>query len=121
TMLVQAAHQIVMLYFVSRIGSDAVASVSAAGNVGFIVGACAQILNVGTLALVSHSAGRADLRDIKFLLNQAFGLSLFCVFATVCILCAAAPAYMRALSQDEVVVDMGVRFLWWVSPAFALL
>jgi putative MATE family efflux protein len=121
TMLVQAGHQIVMLYFVSRIGSDAVASVSAAGNVGFIVGACAQILNVGTLALVAHSAGRADLRDINFLLNQAFGLSLGCAFATVCIICAAAPLYMGTISRDEAVVGMGVRFLWWVSPAFALL
>ena len=120
-MLVQAGHQIVVLYFVSRIGSDAVASVSAAGNVAFIVAALAQILNVGTVALVAHSAGRKDLGDINYLLNQALGIGLVCAVVTICVLYAVAPLYMGTISRDEAVVDMGVRFLWWVSPAFALL
>ena len=37
TMVVQLAHQIVTLYLVSRIGTDAVAAVSSAGNALFVV------------------------------------------------------------------------------------
>lgn len=121
TMLVQAAHQVVTLHFVSAIGTDAVAGVSAAGNAGFIVAALAQIVNVGTVALVSHSAGRKDLRDIGVLLNQALVLSFVCALGTVLVICALAPLYMSSLSDDGAVIAMGASFLWWVSPGFALL
>lgn len=121
TMLVQAAHQVVTLHFVSKIGNDAVAAVSSAGNVGFIVGALAQSLSVSTAALVAHSAGRKDLRDLRNLFNQAFGLGLLCALMTVGVLCTLAPLYMRTLSGDDAVVDAGVRYLWWISPGFALL
>ena len=121
TMLVQAAHQIITLYFVSRIGADAVAGVSAAGTTGFVVGALTQIVNVGTAALVAHSAGRKDLRDISTLLHQALGLGLVCALATVCIVGGLAPIYMSALSKEPAVVEQGVGFLWWISPGFAVL
>lgn len=121
TMLVQAAHQVVTLHFVSAIGTDAVAGVSAAGNAGFMVAALAQILNVGTVALVSHSAGRKDFADIRILLNQALVLSMLCAVVTVLLVCAFAWPYMLSLSEDGNVIDMGVRFLWWVSPGFAVL
>lgn len=121
TMLVQAAHQIVTLYFVSGIGADAIAAVSSAGNAGFVVGALAQILNVGTAALVAHSAGRKDSQEIRVLLNQAFGLGLVCALALVVAICAVAPFYMATLSADAAVVEMGVKFLWWVSPGFAVM
>ena len=121
TMLVQVAHQIITLYFVSKIGADAVAGVSAAGTAGFVVAAAAQILNVGTVALVAHSAGRKDSQSIGVLLNQSLGLAAVCAVAVACILCALAPLYMAILSGENAVVDAGVRFLWWVSPGFALL
>lgn len=117
-MLVQAAHHVVTLYFVSAIGTDAVAAVSAGGNALFIVAAVAQILSVGTVALVAHGAGRKDLNDINVLLNQAFGLCLVCAVVTVCVLCGLAPLYLSALSQDDAVIDLGVKWLWWVSPSF---
>jgi putative MATE family efflux protein len=121
TMLVSMAHQIVTLYFVTGLGTDAVAAVVSSGNAGFIVAALAQVVNVGTVALVAHSAGRKDLKDVRVLLNQALGLSLVGAFGTAFILCALARPYMTALAQDAAVIDLGVRFLWWVSPAFALL
>jgi putative MATE family efflux protein len=121
TFFVAIAHQVVSLHFVSAIGTDAVAAVSAAGNAGFVVGALTQILNVGTVALVAHSAGRKDLSDIGVLFNQSLGLAVVCALGTVAVLCVLAHLYMTTLSPDPAVIDLGVRFLWWVSPAFALL
>jgi putative MATE family efflux protein len=121
TMVVQVAHQIITLYFVSRLGADAVAGVTAAGNAGFAIGAATQILNVGTSALVAHSAGRKEAGHISVLLNQSLGFATMCAVAVVGMLCACSRLYMTTLSTDEAVVDAGTRFLVWVSPGYALL
>lgn len=121
TMLVQVAHQIITLYFVSKLGADAVAGVTAAGNAGFAIGAATQILNVGTVALVAFSAGRKDTADIGVLLNQSLSLAAISAVVVMMLLCAFAPAYMATLSSDVAVIDAGSRFLRWASPGLALL
>jgi hypothetical protein len=55
--LVQTLYFFTDLYFVSKLGDQAIAGVTSAGNVWFIVLALTQILNVGTVALVSHAVG----------------------------------------------------------------
>jgi Na+-driven multidrug efflux pump len=47
-MLVQTLYFLVDLYFVSRLGSDALAGVSLAGNAVLLVMALTQVLSVGT-------------------------------------------------------------------------
>jgi putative MATE family efflux protein len=44
-----------------------------------------------------------------------------CAVVTVGVILGLAPLYMSALSQDDVVIDLGVSFLWWVAPGYALL
>ena len=62
-MLFQTLYYLVDLYFVAKLGGDAVAGVSAAGNLQFIVMALTQVLSVGTMVLISHAAGRKDPDD----------------------------------------------------------
>ena len=57
-MIVQVLYQLIDLYFVSGLGSTAIAGVSAAGNATFIVLALTQVLAVGTVAVISHAVGR---------------------------------------------------------------
>jgi hypothetical protein len=59
-MLFQTLYFLVDLYFVSRLGDAAIAGVSTAGTVSFVILALTQMLGVGTVALVSHAAGRKD-------------------------------------------------------------
>lgn len=59
-MIFQTLYYLVDLYFVARLGDAAVAGVSAAGNVQFIVMALTQVLGVGTMALIAHAVGRRD-------------------------------------------------------------
>ena len=59
-MFVQTMHYLVDLYFVSRLGDVALAGVSAAGTVFFIVLALTQVLGVATVALISHAVGRNE-------------------------------------------------------------
>jgi Na+-driven multidrug efflux pump len=62
TMIFQTLYFLVDLYWVGRLGTDAVAAVGVAGNFTFIVLALTQMLGVGTTALVSHAVGSCSLR-----------------------------------------------------------
>ena len=50
-MLFQTLYYLIDLYFVAQLGDAAVAGVSAAGNVQFLVMALTQVLGVGSMAL----------------------------------------------------------------------
>ena len=54
-MIFQTMYYLVDLYFVARLGGTAIAGVSAAGNVQFIIMALTQVLGVGTMVLIALS------------------------------------------------------------------
>ena len=58
TMVFQTLYFLVVLYFVGRLGKEAIAGVGIAGNLTFVVLAITQMLAVGTTTLISHAAGR---------------------------------------------------------------
>jgi magnesium-transporting ATPase (P-type) len=91
-MLLQTLYYIVDLYFVSRLGDAAIAGVSAAGNLTFVVFALTQMLGVGIVALISHSVGRKDAPHANLVFNQSLVLSLLCAVLTVF---AVMPARVR--------------------------
>src|SRR5918996_1186407 len=76
TMLFQTLYFLVDLYWVGRLGKEAVAAVSVAGNLAFIVLAVTQMLGVGTTTLVSHAAGRKEREQAVLLFNQSQVLAL---------------------------------------------
>src|SRR5258707_14781587 len=58
TMVFQTLYFLIDLYWVGRLGKEAVAAVGVAGNLMFVVLALTQMLGVGTTTLVSHAVGR---------------------------------------------------------------
>src|SRR3954465_15098025 len=76
SMLFQTLYFLVDLYFVGKLGKDAVAAVSLSGNLMFIVLAATQMLGVGTTALISHATGRKDREAALVVFNQSQVLSL---------------------------------------------
>src|ERR1044071_10387837 len=75
TMVFQTLYFLVDLYWVGRLGKEAVAGVGVAGNLTFIVLAISQMLGVGTTTLVSHAAGRKDHDRALLVFNQSEVLS----------------------------------------------
>ena len=82
-MLFQTLYYLVDLYFVAKLGGDAVAGVSAAGNLQFIVMALTQVLSVGTMVLISHAAGRKDPDDANLIFHQSLLMAGVCVLITL--------------------------------------
>jgi putative MATE family efflux protein len=119
-MMGQTLYYLVDLYFVASLGPEAIAGVGAAGNIAFVVLALTQILNVGTVALISHAAGRKDQPDANLVFNQSLALSaLIGVFVLIAGYLLTAP-YLRTLSADEGMQHAGITYLYWFLPGLAL-
>src|ERR1700689_1820663 len=119
-MLLQTLYYIVDLYFVARLGDAAIAGVSAAGNLTFVVFALTQMLGVGIVALISHSVGRKDAPHANLVFNQSLVLSLLCAVLTAVGGYAGTGAYMRTVGADAQTASLGATYLYWFLPGLAL-
>jgi putative MATE family efflux protein len=119
-MFVQTLYYLVDLYFVGKIGGDALAGVSAAGNTMFVIFAFTQILGVGTVALISHAVGRKDRDDANLVFNQSLLLAAVLGVATLILGYAGSDSYLRAIAADADTVSAGTDYLYWYLPGMAL-
>ena len=119
-MLFQTLYFLVDLYFVSRIGDAAIAGVSAAGNLTFVVMALTQVLGVGTVTLIAQAVGRKDRADANLVFNQSLAIATLCAAVTVIGGWLAIPPYMHTLGADTSTQAAGVDYLTWYLPGLAL-
>ena len=120
TMIFQTLYFLIDLYWIGRLGREAVAAVSIAGNLTFIVLALSQMLGVGTTALISHAVGQKDKARALLIFNQAQLLSLVAGVLFLAVGMALRRPYVDALAADAVTADLASDFLGWFIPAMAL-
>ena len=108
-MLFQTLYFLVDLYFVSRLGDAAIAGVSTAGTVSFVILALTQMLGVGTVALVAQAAGRKDHAEANLVFNQSVLLSALCGVLTLAWGLLAGGAYVRWVAADAAAAAAGPR------------
>jgi putative MATE family efflux protein len=120
TMVFQTLYFLADLYWMGRLGKEAVAAVGVAGNLTFIVLALTQMLGVGTTTLVSHAVGGRDLDGARRAFNQSQSLSLLAGGLFLVVGLALTPAYAAAFSADATTAALVRQFLWWFVPAMAL-
>ncbi len=120
TMVFQTLYFLVDLYWVGRLGKEAVAAVGIAGNLTFIVLAVSQMLGVGTTTLVSHATGRKDHEHALLVFNQSQSLSVLvgAIFFVVTML--LRDAYSSTLGADPQTALQARQYLTWFIPAMAL-
>jgi putative MATE family efflux protein len=119
-MIGQTLYYLVDLYFVSGLGSDAVAGVGTAGNIAFLVLAATQILAVGTVTLISHAVGRKDQANANLVFNQSLVLSAACAAAVLILGYTLTVPYLRTVAADQGTIDAGAHYLYWFLPGLAL-
>jgi MATE family, multidrug efflux pump len=119
-MVFQTLYVLVDLYWVSHLGTEAVAAVGLSTNLMFIVLAVTQMLGVGTTTLVSHAVGRKDREHAMLVFNQALVLSVLIGAVFFCVAVLVRPAYARALSADPTTSRLAADYLGWFIPAMAL-
>ena len=120
TMVFQTLYFLVDLYWVGRLGKEAVAAVAIAGNMMFVVLAASQMLGVGTTTLVSHAAGRRDRDQALAVFKQAQVLAVVVAAAFFTFSFATRDTYITALSADSVIAGQAASYLAYFIPALAL-
>jgi putative MATE family efflux protein len=108
------------LYWVGRLGKEAVAGVGVAGNLAFIVLAVSQMLGVGTTTLVSHAVGRKDRSRALLVFNQSQVLGIVVGGLFLLLAMALRMPYAIALSADDATAALAADYLLWFIPAMAL-
>ena len=120
TMVFQTLYFLVDLYWVGRLGKEAIAGVGIAGNLTFIVLAITQMLAVGTTTLISHAAGRKEREQAQQVLTQSLLLAAFIGALFLIIVTALREWYVGSLSPDVVSAAAATAYLSWFIPAMAL-
>ena len=108
------------LYFVGRLGKEAIAGVGLAGNLMFLVLALTQSLGVGATSLIAQAMGRKDPARAELVFNQALVLSNLTGLAFGAVVFALRGAYTRWLAADATTAALGAQYLDWFVPALSL-
>ena len=120
TMIFQTLYFLADLYFVGRLGKEAVAGVGLAGNLMFIVLALTQSMSVGATSLISQAFGRKDRPQAQLVFNQAMALSNLSGVAFGLLFFAVRGAYAHRLAADAATAALGIQYLTWFVPALFL-
>ena len=120
TMVFQTLYFLVDLYWVGRLGKEAIAGVGIAGNLSFVVLAITQMLGVGTTTLVAHAAGRKDRDRAHLVLSQSVLLGAIIGLIFLIVVTALRTTYVSLLSPDPVSAAAANDYLYWFIPAMAL-
>ncbi len=120
SMLTQTLYLLADLYWVGRLGKEAIAAVGVAGNLMMIVLALTQMLGVGTTTLIAQATGRKDQPHAERVLNQSLIMSLlvgvlFCGLGFL-----VRDLYCNSLSADNATAALAKTYLNWFIPALAL-
>jgi len=119
-MVFQTLYLLIDLYWVGRLGTDAIAAVAVSGNLMFLVLAATQMLGVGTTTLVSHAVGRKDDDTGRLVFNQSLGLSTTLGLLFLAIALALRTSYATNLSADADTASLAGDYLRWFIPSLAL-
>jgi putative MATE family efflux protein len=120
SMIFQTLYVLVDLFWMGRLGTDAIAAVGLGGNLSFVVIAITQVLSVGATTLVSHASGRKEQERAIFLFNQSQVLSMAVGLVFLGVAMALRHQYAASQSSTEGMRIATEEFLLWFIPAMAL-
>ena len=119
-MLVQTLYLLADLFWVGRLGKEAIAAVGVAGNLNMIVLAVTQMLGVGTTALIAQAAGRKDQAHAELVFNQSWIMSIWIAVALGVIGFFSISSYANALSANAQTAQLAKAYLYWFLPGLLL-
>src|ERR1700730_14198798 len=120
SMAAQTLYLLADLFWVGRLGKEAIAAVGVAGNLTMIVLALTQMLAVVTTALISQAAGRKDQPHAELVFNQSCTMSIFIAVALGVVGFLSMNAYANSLSADATTATLARSYLLWFLPAMLL-
>jgi putative MATE family efflux protein len=118
-MVFQTLYLLVDLYFVSHIGKQAIAGVSAAGTTYFLVLGTTQLVAVGALSLIAQATGRKDAAEADLVFNQAMSFAMVSAGLVLVFGYLLTGPMMRGFAADAETAEQGRLYLAAFLPALA--
>jgi len=119
-MLFQTLYYLVDLYFVGRISPEALAGVSAAANLQFLMLALTQVLGVGGMALIAQATGRKDFGAANAVFEQTAIIAAILTLLVTLGAAFGAGLYMAQFAPDAATAGQGIAYLHGAGPGLAL-
>lgn len=120
-LIVQTLYLLIDLYFVSRLGKEAVAGVATSGTSMFLTMSVSQLVAVGALSLISQAIGRKDQADAQTVFEQSLTMSLTIGAVMVALGYWLGRPLISLVAADQATADNGVTYFYWFLPALASL
>src|SRR5258707_13435855 len=120
SMAVQTLYLLADLFWVGRLGKEAIAAVGVAGNLNMMVLALTQMLGVGTTTLIAQAAGRKDQARAELVFNQSCVMSIWIALALGVLGFLSINGYANSLSADAKTAELAKNYLYWFLPALML-
>lgn len=117
----QTLYFLVDLYFVSRLGSAAIAGVSAAGVTSFLVMGFSQLIGVGAMALTAQAVGRKDKEAADLVSSQSLSLSIAFAVVTLVLGYTFGINFASKVGADEATGVAARAYLTAFLPSLALM
>jgi len=115
-LIVNTLYMLIDLYFVSRLGKEAVAGVASAGSAMYITMSIAQLVGVGSLSLISHAVGRKDQADAQLVFEQALSLGLLIAVIFLVAGYSVGGWAVGQITSDEATAREARIYLYWFLP-----
>jgi len=112
------SYNLVDIYWVGKVSATAIAAVSLAGVVFFVVLAIGQTLGGGTVALIARAYGARQFGNVQHLLGQSVLLSTIVAVAFGIVGVTFSHHIMRGLGARAEVLDLAVIYLRIASVGF---
>ena len=106
------------LYFVGRLGPDAVAAVSISGNAFFVILGLSFVLGIGGMALIAQAFGRKDYEGAAKVYKQSLILSILVGIASSLTGLAIAHPYIAFFGGTGQSLEWGVQYFRIFSISF---
>jgi len=116
-LIVNTLYMLIDLYFVSRLGKEAVAGVASAGSAMYITMSIAQLVGVGSLSLISHAVGRKDQADAQLVFEQALSLGMLIAVLFLVVGYSVGGWAVGHITSDELTATQARIYLFWYLPA----
>jgi len=116
-LIVNTLYMLIDLYFVSRLGKEAVAGVASAGSAMYITMSVAQVVGVGSLSLISHAVGRKDQADAQLVFEQALSLGMLIAVLFLVVGYSVGGWAVGHITSDELTATQARIYLFWYLPA----
>ncbi len=118
SMLMFTLYLMVDLYFVGRLGPDAVAAVSISGNAFFVILGLSFVIGIGGMALIAQAFGRRDYEEAGKVYKQSLIFAILVGIAATLVGLSIARPYIDFFGGTGQSLEWGVEYFRVFSISF---